>query len=207
MEDCPFMAKHSKARLNCYQLSTHSFPACRFILDQCFTCWPTPNAWEYSKFSIAKMMSQITQITRQKWSACSFLSFPSISGVSHLGSALQDQVHSQGQLRPGPALQLVRSPRTASEVKTFLWLYVKSVPVPQGWHWAQINKTLLETRRPPVTAFQIFALCFPEVPDHWHITVARLVWCQLRVYEKSLGQFLFRKQQYCCFYQKLNRSV
>jgi len=76
MEDCLSTAKDSKARLNCYQLSIHSFPACRFILDQRFTCWPIPNTWECSKFSMAKMMSQITQITWQKRSACSFPSFP-----------------------------------------------------------------------------------------------------------------------------------
>lgn len=56
------------------------------------------------------------------------------------GICIQDQVHSQGQLRPGPALDLVRSPRRASEVKIFQWLSGKSVQVPQCWHLAQINK-------------------------------------------------------------------
>lgn len=180
MEDYPFMAKDSKAHLNCYQLSMHSFPACRFILDQCFTCWPIPNTWEYSKFSITKMMIQITQIMCQKGTVCSFPPFRSTWGAPHLGSAWQDQVYSQGQLKPGPALEVLRS-RIASELKTLQWLYIKSVQVPQGWHSAQINKTLLQTDRPPITAFQIFALCFPEVPDHWYITVARLLSHQLGV--------------------------
>lgn len=179
MADYGKIFKSSFELLSAQYFWSGKVPACRFILDQCFTCWPIPNAWEYSKFSIAKMKSQITPIKWWKWSVCSFPPFPSITGVPHLGSGLHDQVHSQGQLRPGPALELVSFPRIASEVKTLQWLYAKSVQVPQDWHWAQINKTLLETNRPPVTAFQIFALCSPEVPDHWCITVARLLWCQL----------------------------
>lgn len=78
--------------------------------------------------------------------------------------------------------------------------------VPWCWHWAQINETLLETNRPPVAAFQIFALSPPAVPDHSCIRPAYYSISLMSV-RNHCTRHTVRKQQNCCFDQKQNRLI
>lgn len=101
----------------------------------------------------------------------------------------------------GPALQLVRSPITASEVKILQGLYIKSFQVPQACHWAQVIKVLLETDH-QLQSFRYFHYTLQKSQ-----TTDALLWPDCCGVSWRSVRSLFSKQQYGCFYQKQNTST